>query len=708
MEDGEHGLQDPSIREVVHHLQAEDMYCLNLEDPGGSGARLCAPTDESATTKPTGASGRFKDDITGQVLLDSLVGEAQAKELAYFDTKNVWTLRPRSECFDKTGKKPITVRWVLVNKGDDQSPNYRARLVARQMRHQGVESIFAPTPPLEAIRTVLSLAATRLPGDGPHSRDPNSKRRIQVSFLDISRAYFNAPIDKEHPTFVELPPEHPQHGTAVAQLNMHMYGTLRAADGWQEEYSCTLVEKLGFIQGMTSPCIFSLPSRGLVCAVHGDDFTTRGPKEELDWMTAELRKYYELTDNGRIGPGATDDKQATVLNRVVTWTDAGLLYEADPRQGEKLLHELGLEGSNSTATPGLRATSAQLADDKPLQSSAHTLFRGSSARANYLSADRPDVLFSAKEVCRFMSAPTDRSLGAIKRLGRFLCGKPRLVFEFPWQDASEVTVYSDTDWAGCPVTRKSTSGGAIMLGKHLIKTWSSTQPSISLSSAEAEFYGLVKASGMGLGYRALLRDLGYELPVVVYTDSSAAMGICNRQGLGKLRHLDTHSLWVQQAVRTGRIVVRKVKGTENPADLFTKHIPTHEKIRELVRLFGCRYESGRAAAAPTLRRERLTKDVLADTYLCDGDVPLGNFERAVLVDTAPSALPGLLPHEHPSGELDAYFPKMPVPDDDEERHDDYVADDRLDGIDVAGTYEAEEIIRETLVWGRRRRPNGNV
>jgi len=246
-----------------------------------------------------------------------------------------------------------------------------------------------------------------------------------------------------------------------------------------------------------------------------------------------------------------------------------------------------------------------------------------------------------------------------------------------------------------------------MLGKHLIKTWSSTQPSISLSSAEAEFYGLVKASGMGLGYRALLKDLGYELPVVAYTDSSAAMGICNRQGLGKLRHLDTHSLWIQQAVRTGRIVVRKVKGTENPADLFTKHIPTHDKIRELVRLFGCRYENGRAAAAPTLRRERLTKDVLADTYLCDGNMPLGALEHAILVDSAPSARPGLLPHEHPSGELDAYFPRMPVPEADEE-YEDYAADDCIDGIEVAGAQEVEDIIHETLVWGRRRRPNGNA
>ena len=80
-----------------------------------------------------------------------------------------------------------------------------------------------------------------------------------------------------------------------------------------------------------------------------------------------------------------------------------------------------------------------------------------------------------------------------------------------------------------------------MLGKHCMKHWSSTQTSISLSSGEAEFAGVIRGAGQGLGYQALLKDVGIELPLRVWTDSSAAIGICSRQGLGKLRHLDTHT-----------------------------------------------------------------------------------------------------------------------------------------------------------------------
>ena len=147
-----------------------------------------------------------------------------------------------------------------------------------------------------------------------------------------------------------------------------------------------------------------------------------------------------------------------------------------------------------------------------------------------------------------------------------------MISQYAWQDISDVDIYTDTDWAGCPRTRKSTSGGCVMLGTHLIKSLSSTQTSVALSSGEAEFNGVVRGAGIGLGFQSLLADLGVQVPLRVWTDSSAAIGICSRQGLGKLRHLDTHTLWIQQAVRSKRVDLRKIPGERNPADLFTKHI----------------------------------------------------------------------------------------------------------------------------------------
>ena len=76
-----------------------------------------------------------------------------------------------------------------------------------------------------------------------------------------------------------------------------------------------------------------------------------------------------------------------------------------------------------------------------------------------------------------------------------------------------------------------------MLGTHAIKTWSTTQSVIALSSGEAEYYGMVKGASVGLGTRELIRDLGVNLRTKVNTDASAAIGIASRKGLGKVRHI---------------------------------------------------------------------------------------------------------------------------------------------------------------------------
>jgi len=144
-----------------------------------------------------------------------------------------------------------------------------------------------------------------------------------------------------------------------------MYGTRRAADGWQEEYSSTLIEKLGFTQGVACPCTFYNEDREIIMTVHGDDFTSRGPKKEFDWLETKLQEFYELKLGPRLGPAPEDAKQATVLNRVVTWTEEGILYEADPRQCKRLLQECGMEGSKAVSTPGVKVTAAEVMEDKP-------------------------------------------------------------------------------------------------------------------------------------------------------------------------------------------------------------------------------------------------------------------------------------------------------------------------------------------------------
>jgi hypothetical protein len=150
----------------------------------------------------SGREDSFVDAVSGQAFQASLVRAARATEMKHFDDKKVWEKRPYEEANRRTGKKPITVKWIDVNKGDGENPNYRSRLVAREIRKAGEDPIFAPTLPFESLGTILSLAATDVGGTKKRVRDPLSPERTQVSFIDISRAYFCASTDPSDPSYV--------------------------------------------------------------------------------------------------------------------------------------------------------------------------------------------------------------------------------------------------------------------------------------------------------------------------------------------------------------------------------------------------------------------------------------------------------------------------------------------------------------------------
>ena len=215
-----------------------------------------------------------------------------------------------------------------------------------------------------------------------------------------------------------------------------------------------------------------------------------------------------------------------------------------------------------------------------LSSEAHTLnsqdatmFRAVSARANYLSQDRPDIAFACKELCQDFAVPTKESYCKLKRLGRYLLGTPRLTWFYPWQSLPDkVDVFVDTDFAGCRATRRSTSGGVALMGGHCVRHWSKTQPTIALSSGEAELGGLAKGSAEGIGLCTVATDLGFRLKPCIHSDATAAIGIAKRRGVGKIRHLSTADLWIQERQREGDLEIAKVLGTENPGDALTKYV----------------------------------------------------------------------------------------------------------------------------------------
>ncbi len=521
----------------------------------------------------------FVDDNSGMPLDKELAIQARKLEVEYFRKMGVYTKVAREKWM-----KVISTRWLDINKGDEGAPNYRARLVGREIKMDKRGDLFAATPPLESLRMIISICAM-------HQEDQDVSERFVVMSNDVKRAYFHAPATR--PVFIMIPDEDKAPGDEhrVGQLNLSLYGTRDAAMNWALRFT-KFLEGLGFVTGSATPCNFFHPERKISTTVHGDDFASTGRESDLRWFEKRMASEFEIKTDV-LGPGPGHKRQLRVLNRIIEWKGHGITYEADQRHAEIVIRELGLEQAKAVATPGTRDDASHGSsmnpddvedrfkgeyqvdtdEDVPLERHEATKYRALSARLNYLAQDRPDLLYAVKEVARRMAGPTKGDWTLMKRVGRYLLGAPRAVQEFPWQSLqSRFDTFVDSDWAGCKSSCRSTSGGVAKIGWHAIKAWSSTQATVAMSSAEAELYALTKGAANTLGFTAVMKDLGYDFNAMLHTDASATLSIAQRQGLGKLRHIRVQYLWVQERLRQGDLTVKKVPGKQNPADLMTKHL----------------------------------------------------------------------------------------------------------------------------------------
>ncbi len=142
-------------------------------------------------------------------------------------------------------------------------------------------------------------------------------------------------------------------------------------------------------------------------AVYGDNFTIVGSCQEIDWLEIAMEARYAITKRGRLGSDPKYCKELTLLNRIVRWVDgSGIEVEADPRQAERLVAQLGLTGAKPVTTPGVKPTVQELETDDLIYDERGKVYQGGSARANYMGLDRPETQYAVKECCMWMSAPT--------------------------------------------------------------------------------------------------------------------------------------------------------------------------------------------------------------------------------------------------------------------------------------------------------------
>ena len=260
------------------------------------------------------------------------------------------------------------------------------------------------------------------------------------------------------------------------------------------------------------------------------------------------------------------------MGRTIKQTPMGMEWIHGDKYVTGMLREFGLSECKPVCTPVAREEQS-LGDDRPDMPKAEaSRFRRAVAKVNYLSQDRLDIALGSSLLARTMSRPREGDEQRLKRILRYLRAFPRAIIHFMWQPLEHsFDLMTDSDWATCKTTRKSTSGGILLRGRHLISHWSRIQGKIAPSSGEAELF----SASTGLSVLAGAVNLDMELTGKSLTDyqlrhrvdASACRSMLIRRGAGAVKHLEVRDLWGQQMVRRLGVLVMKVPRAENTADL---------------------------------------------------------------------------------------------------------------------------------------------
>lgn len=199
------------------------------------------------------------------------------------------------------------------------------------------------------------------------------------------------------------------------------------------------------------------------------------------------------------------------------------LFLSQSQYTRDIFHRANMTGCKPCATPCDTTSKLSATDGDPIEDGS--LYLSLAGALQYLTFTRPDITYPVQQVCLFMHAPREPHLAFLRRILRYLQGTPDFGLHISASSSTAFTAYSDADWGDCPDSRKSTSRYCIFMGDNLISWPSKRQPTISRSSAEAEYRGVANAVAETSWLRNLLLEL--RVPVlkatIVYCDNVFAV-----------------------------------------------------------------------------------------------------------------------------------------------------------------------------------------
>jgi len=291
--------------------------------------------------------------------------------------------------------------------------------------------------------------------------------------------------------------EDSDHPDYVCRLNRSLYGLKQAPRAWYSRFATYLLQ-LGFVEAKTDTSLF-VYHRGsdtVYLLLYVDDIVLTASSAGLLRRTIDALQWeFSMKDLGELHH---------FLGMHVQRSGGGFLLSQKQYMLE-ILDRAGMSDCKPCTTPVDTNPKLSAVDGAPVADP--TDFRSLASVLQYLTFTRPDIAYAVQQVCLHMHDPREPHLAALKRILRYIRGTLHLGLLLRPSVQSDLLVYSDTDWAGCPDTRKSTSGYAVFLGDNLISWSSKRQNAVSRSSAEAEYRAVANVVAEASWLRQLLVEL---------------------------------------------------------------------------------------------------------------------------------------------------------------------------------------------------------
>ncbi|TID31301.1 hypothetical protein CANINC_000106, partial [Pichia inconspicua] len=481
-------------------------------------------------------------------------------ELQAHKDNNTWTFVKLP-----AGRRAIGCRWVFTIKNSTTPPTYKARLVAQGFRQvYGLDyfETFSPVVRYESIRIVLALSA---------------QFGLEIHQMDVSTAFLNGKLNEE--IYMKVPDGVDAPINTVCKLNKSLYGLKQAPLCWNTAINQVLLSA-GFKRSVNEFGIYTKVKYNhiLVVALYVDDLLIcSNNAADIQEVKDLLSSHYKMKDLG---------VASKFLGMHLKQSGATIgLYLS--QYLEQFLIEFNMQDCNPVATPF--ASGTDLLPGKSISEAAASRFRSMVGKLLFAANTcRPDLSFAASTLSRYIKDPRENHVAAAKHVLRYIKGTLDHGIIYQKKDKFELVGYSDSDWAGDKFDRKSITGYVFILAGAAITWKSRKQPTVALSSTEAEYMALGDTVKELLWLIQLLNHIGmkFNSPPIIFEDNEGCKLLTDHPvHHQRTKHIDIKYHFIRHHLAAKHFRLLSARTDVMAADMFTKSLH-RVKFKKFVDMIG--------------------------------------------------------------------------------------------------------------------------